>query len=514
MKYFFTLNSITKMVNFTKLTSLLGLSAMLLSAAVIAQQPLTPEAQKKVNQLKLSGQLTGHEQLINQHPSNARITPPTPHQAGELCNCWIDRDTTWTIVPFDCAGGSGGPGLAPEYRNDDWSACVGIPFTFCFYGQAIDSIFINNNGNVSIGTNYSTFTANSFPDATYSMIAPLWSDVDTRGPNSGLVYYKMTTQHIIIQWDAVDYFNSDTSFGGTNHQSLFNTYQLIMTNGTDPILPTGQNVSFCYKEMNWTTGDASGGVNGFGGTPATCGVNQGNGINYFQIGLYDTALSVWDGPYGLNDGIYSLSNQSFNFNVCDSSNTPPIAVANYVCDTLVLCVGDTGYVNAGYLSPEPNQVTSIAMDTIGLHGVSILSDSIANLAGTNLQIIGQPGNEGYHLLHLYATDNGTPQQTTTTYIVVSILNCGVGISDPEASGILQISPNPVSDFVTVNYSSVRTAALSLEIRNALGQTVKTISTDPSLSFNKTISVSDLAAGIYVVHLRSPLGTLEQKFIKQ
>lgn len=154
------------------------------------------------------------------------------------------------------------------------------------------------------------------------------------------------------------------------------------------------------------------------------------------------------------------------------------------------------------------------MDTIGLHGVSILNDSIANLAGTNIQIIGQAGNEGYHLLHLYATDDGTPQQTTTTYIVVSILNCGVGISDPGASGILQISPNPVSDFVSVNYSSAKTAALMLEIKNALGQTVKTISIDPALSFNKTISVSDLPAGIYVVELSSSNGMLKQKFIKR
>ncbi|MBK7573604.1 MAG: hypothetical protein IPI10_19160 [Bacteroidetes bacterium] len=34
----------------------------------------------------------------------------------------------------------------------------------------------------------------------------------------------------------------------------------------------------------WTTGDASGGTGGFIGTPATVGVNNGNGIDYIQIG--------------------------------------------------------------------------------------------------------------------------------------------------------------------------------------------------------------------------------------
>ncbi|CAN5589872.1 hypothetical protein BH11BAC1_BH11BAC1_17280 [soil metagenome] len=501
------------MLNFTKLIAALGVTTLVYSSVAFAQQPLTQEAQKKVNQLKINNQLTGREQLINPHPSNARVTLPTPRPAGELCNCWIDRDGTWIIVPFDCVGASGGPGLAPEYRNDDWSACVGLPFNFCFYGQSVDSIFINNNGNVSIGTNYSTYSPISFPTTTFSMIAPLWSDVDTRGASSGLEYYKLTSTHLIVQWDGVDYFNSDTSFGNL-HQSLYNTYQLIITDGTDPILPAGQNVSFCYKDMQWTTGDASLGTNGFGGNPATCGVNQGNGIDYFQIGYYDTATTGWDGPYGANDGIYSLSNQSFNFNVCDSANTPPIAIANYVCDTLVLCEGDTGYINAGYLSPEPNQTTSIVMDTIGLQGVSIISDSTANLAGINLQIIAQPGNYGYHLLHLYATDNGTPPQSTTTYIVVSILNCGVGVNDPGASGNLVLSPNPVMDFVSVSYSSLTAAAFSVEIRNALGQTVKNISVDPVMAFSKKISVEELPAGIYFVRLVSSKGMLEQKFIKQ
>ncbi len=298
------------MANYTKLISSVLAAGLLITTFAFAQHPLTPEAQKTVNQLKLSGRLTGNEQLINAHPSAAKITLPKPRQAGELCNCWIDRDNTWTIVPFDCVGASGGPGLAPEYRNDDWSACVGLPFNFCFYGQAVDSIFINNNGNISIGTNFSTYSPISFPTTTFSMIAPLWSDVDTRGPNGGIEYYKLTNSHLIVQWDNVDYFNSDTSFGGSTHQSLFNTYQLIITDGNDPLLPLGQNVSFCYKDMQWTTGDASDGTNGFGGSPATCGVNQGNGTDYFQIGLYDTATSAWDGPYGLNDGIYSLSNQS------------------------------------------------------------------------------------------------------------------------------------------------------------------------------------------------------------
>ncbi len=502
------------MVNFTRLITVISISsAVTFSTSSFAQQKKSREKQSQLNEQTLQGKLKSTEHHLGPHPTTARVTPTAPHQQGELCNCWVARDTSWTVVPFDCDGGNGGPGLPPDYRNDDWSDCVHLPFTFCFYGASVDSVFINNNGNVSIGTPVNVYTANSFPDPTFSMIAPLWSDVDTRGPSSGIEYYKLTNSHLIVQWDAVDYFESDTS--NTAHLPLYNSYQLIMTDGTDPILPTGQNVSFCYKDMNWTTGDASGGVDGFGGTPATCGVNQGNGTDYFQIGLYDAPGTSWDGPYGNNDGIYSLSNQSFNFNVCSATNTPPIAVANYVCDTLVLCEGDTGYITAGYLSPEVSQITTLTVDTVGTHGVTILNDSAANLAGIRMQIIAQPGNLGYHTVVIIATDNGVPPATTTSYIIVSIINCGVDVNDMvDAQHSLQLSPNPVSDFVSVNYSSKNVAPISLEIKNALGQTVRSFSINNTSSFSKTISVDDLPAGIYFVRVFTEKETMEQRFIKK
>ena len=83
------------------------------------------------------------------------------------------------------------------------------------------------------------------------MIAPFWADVDTRGPLSGLVYYKVTPSSLIVIWDHVGYFASQ--------DNLLNTFQLIITDGTDPIVPNG-NTAFCYGEMQFTTGSASGGA--------------------------------------------------------------------------------------------------------------------------------------------------------------------------------------------------------------------------------------------------------------
>lgn len=43
-------------------------------------------------------------------------------------------------------------------------------------------------------------------------------------------------------------------------------------------------VIFLYADggITWTTGDASGGVNGLGGTPAQVGFNSGDGVNFFS----------------------------------------------------------------------------------------------------------------------------------------------------------------------------------------------------------------------------------------
>ena len=44
-------------------------------------------------------------------------------------------------------------------------------------------------------------------------------------------------------------------------------------------------------------------MGGFGGAPATVGVNHGNGVDFFQIGLFDHAGNDYDGPGGNNDGV-------------------------------------------------------------------------------------------------------------------------------------------------------------------------------------------------------------------
>jgi hypothetical protein len=55
---------------------------------------------------------------------------------------------------------------------------------------------------------------------------------------------------------------------------------VIISNGNDSNMGLGNNVCFCYGDMQWATSG------GFGGTPATVGANKGDGVAYQSYGRY------------------------------------------------------------------------------------------------------------------------------------------------------------------------------------------------------------------------------------
>jgi len=350
-------------------------------------------------------------------------------QSITSCSCWQTRDNTFSVVPFT---GGFPPPFSPDYRNDDGTKSITLPFNFCFYGTTFNSCYINNNGNITFGLSYTTFGANFFPDASHPMVAPFFADVDTRAGGSGLVYYKLTPTYLIVQWDGVGYFNSAAD--------KVNTFQLIITDGTDPIISGGNNISFCYKDMQWTSSNsgAQGGTNGFGGSPATVGFNKGDGVSYFQLGRFDHAGNSYDGPFNNPDGIDWLDNQSFVLNSCNSSNIPPIVNGFSLCqtDTIKICEYDTLNLPITFQSPELNQTTTASVSASGVNGFSIISNASGNAATITTQLIGGPNNLGNNTITFSGTDDGTPVQTTTFSVVV------------------QVNPAPASTFTVTSSPSV------------------------------------------------------------
>ncbi len=326
------------------------------------------------------------------------IHPSTPSRSLAGCNCYIPPDTTYTqaMLPND----------------DGSSALLQLPFNFCFYGDTISDFYINNNGNISFGAPYFTFTASGFPSNSFTMVAPFWGDVDTQGSQSGQVWYKITPSALYVVWEEVGYFPSA--------DDKLNTFSLIITDGNDPVIGVGNNVAFCYEDMQWTTGAASGGQNGFGGTPATVGANQGNGTDYIQFGRFDQPGTGYDGPFGANDSVDFLDYKSYTFNTCNATNISPIAVGLDLCDTLRLCVGDSLPIDLAFLAPEINQTTFVSYDTANATSFVVNNSDTGNTAIFEGLFVAADSTIGLNVLSINAWDNGSPSDTVTFNLIIQV----------------------------------------------------------------------------------------------
>ncbi len=332
-----------------------------------------------------------------------KSTTVLPDRGGDdektiSCDCYRTPDNTYISALNTC---------------DDctMSSPVVIPFQFNFYGTNYDRLYINNNGNVTFGNSLSGYSSTAFPSSGNKIIAPFWADVDTRG--SGRVVYKVTPTAIFINWENVGYYDSK--------RDKLNTFQLILSNGNDNAIPDGNNVAFCYRDMTWTTGGASQGVNGFGGIPATAGSNKGDNVAFFQIGRFDHAGMDFDGPLGANDGVTYLSNKSFFFNITGANNIPPIPQGVSQCDTFKLCaLGDTADFNILFLSPELNQTTTVTWDGGTLNELFEIRNEPGNVARLTLRAIGTQANIGTYNVSVTATDSYLPAGVTVLNFTIII----------------------------------------------------------------------------------------------
>jgi|GEM_PF-6390122 len=358
------------------------------------------------------------------------------------CDCWIEPDNSYT--------------LALGASDDGSSQQIALPFTFNFYGDQYNSVYINNNGNISFLQAFGSFSSTGFPTTNNVMIAPFWADVDTRG--SGQVLYKVTATAMYVNWVDVGYFSSQSD--------KVNNFQLIITDGSDLSIGEDKNVSLCYGDMQWTTGSASGGNGGFGGTASSVGVNRGNGVDYFQITRSDHAGIDYDGPFGNADGVDWLDGKDFVFSTTAvTQNLAPLATGIAQCDTVVVCTGQTEQVEFSFLSPENGQVTTATSSAPTIPNWTV----IANVVGVVASITGeftltQPGT---HVITFTGTDNGTPNLSTTATVVVQVVdgpNTPPAISGPTTfcagASITLVANGTFSNYVWSNGLAGQTITVS------------------------------------------------------
>ncbi|MFB2553699.1 nidogen-like domain-containing protein [Ensifer soli] len=194
-------------------------------------------------------------------------------------------------------GGSAGFGENFLERNDDGSTSfIDVSSVFesgmNYFGQTYTGFYINNNGGITFASPRGAFTPQSIVSATANPeITPFFADVDTRGgpttaspggtsTGSNLVYWDLDAANntVIITWDDVGYFGS--------HINRLNAFQLVLTDLSTQGGAAGDfRIEFRYEDVNWTTGDASSGSGGLGGTVARAGFSAGRGTpdSFFEL---------------------------------------------------------------------------------------------------------------------------------------------------------------------------------------------------------------------------------------
>ncbi|RTQ52158.1 T9SS type A sorting domain-containing protein [Hymenobacter gummosus] len=337
-------------------------------------------------------------------PVPGRVLTPTARPA-----CFEPFDTTAT-------------GWQQLARNDDSSfGPISLGWDFSLFGTNYREVYVNNNGNITFDDPLNSFNAQGFPIST-PMIAAFWADVDTRAMGSGTVWYRVYPDRLVVVWNRVGYFDS--------HADKKNTFQLVIRANTAPGF-VGDDVQISYDDMQWTTGDFSGGTNGFDGTPATVGANRGNNVDYIQTGRFNLNSSLAPNGAFAGDpgGIDWLDGLCLGYQVrgnANGNNVPPAVAGLPAGNTITVEQGETRAVTLQFSGPEPNETVTVAAN------LGTLCNATAPTAGngspnptTTFTITGSACNVGTRTIRFTATDNGLPAPAQNIFDLQVVVNPAV-----------------------------------------------------------------------------------------
>ncbi|MCC6623321.1 MAG: hypothetical protein IT385_18830 [Deltaproteobacteria bacterium] len=234
-------------------------------------------------------------------------------------------------------GGFGGPvgfgeGVVPR-GDDDPSVLVDLgdafPDGLGFFGATFSDVYININGNLTLGEASATYTAFAFPSPAPTppaeqvrRIAPFFSDVDTRhelGDHNAIYWHvDVPGRRLVVTWYEVERFNVDASLG-------VNTFQAILTARPD-LGPGDFDVEYRYDEVHWVRTSTS--------PPAQIGFDANDGVNYASHPLSLTD-AVADIETVTSNHASDCTTGSFAYYIRSSCGNDQVdAVAQEECDPL------------------------------------------------------------------------------------------------------------------------------------------------------------------------------------
>ena len=280
-----------------------------------------------------------------------------------------------------------------------------------FFGQSFAQIYVNNNGNLTFGSNFGTYTPNGLAEGVeLPIIAPFFADVDTNpedvGGNSGLVMYGNAVINNVNAFVA-NYVNVCYFAACDKH----NSFQVVLYDRSD----TGAgnfDIEFNYDQVQWETGDDSGGTDGLGGTSVAIGYSNGlsgNANVYYQLpGSLVPGSLIDGGPDALisnsNVGVpgryvFTVRNGVVNPGLRITSGAPPAS-------------GTVGSPYGPFTATASGGSGSFQWSVSGVAGVTIDSGT-GTLGGT-------PTAPGSFSLKVTVADANNLTQTTSQSYPVTI----------------------------------------------------------------------------------------------
>ncbi|MFQ5494973.1 MAG: nidogen-like domain-containing protein, partial [Phycisphaerae bacterium] len=400
--------------------------------------------------------------------------------------------------------------------NDDLSAGpFPLGFTFEFYGQAYDQFYINNNGNVTFGLPSQSFPQTAGLPLGVPMIAPFWSDVDTR--NSGGSVHLASgisprgNPFVQVDWASVGYHDR-TNVVNTNAR---NSFALYLEDD-----PGGDIVAFHYYDhdnnglvdMGWTTGDRSAGANGFGGDGAEIGFDAGNFNEYFSLARPKSqadlnALNEQYGfrfdpttgrPLGIEPGLAGLTVylETDGNPGLDHSVEPWTVTSND--DPLTTNVDETGYYEFTRLFDGPFEVHEIVQP--GWIQTAPNGGSTLYLAGGSMDIQAVGGSQ--------VADRQTFLIGDGANTLLFELDNNASLSNPGAVQVPFVSGDTASTIATAIAQAVNGATdpvqfrvIATAITNTVTLTGTTLTFDPDTTLLSTNTSHSDPGGFWDVALR-------------
>ena len=159
-------------------------------------------------------------------------------------------------------------------NDDDSTNRVPIGFTVDFFGNSYNSLFVNNNGNVTFDEELSDYSPFPLTNTQKVIIAAFFNDVDTRGNGSNVVTYGNDTVNgrpaFGINYIDVGYYSQGTD--------KLNSFQIVLIDRSD--IATGAfDIELNYDKIQWELEPPRAGFSNGTGNPGTSFELPGSGVS-------------------------------------------------------------------------------------------------------------------------------------------------------------------------------------------------------------------------------------------